>query len=175
MKFKIIKYAKGEVLEKLITEFSQRDPNDIDDAIGEVVFDFLSKEKDFTSEKEFKKWLYKAAKHKLINWLKREKIISKTYLNDLICDGYSYREYSEKSNVIEKEELCEKMRKIIETLAPKKQELLELHYNQNISFVQIAKILGCTPESLRKKHERIKQEIREIMDIPPRKKRSKNK
>ncbi len=103
-------------------------------------------------------WLCQIAKHLWYKKIKKDKHISFEELNEEI-------EYGEKVEDIilrddEKMQFFKNMQKLDEL----SREVVYLRMNGNLSFIEIAEILGKTPNWARVTFYRAKQKIREVME-----------
>lgn len=103
-------------------------------------------------------WLCQIAKHLWYKKIKKDKHISFEELSEEI-------EYGEKvEDIVFKDEEKMQFFKNMQKLDELSREVIYLRMNGNLSFIEIAEILGKTPNWARVTFYRAKQKIREVME-----------
>ena len=103
-------------------------------------------------------WLCQIAKHLWYKKIKKDKHISFEELNEEI-------EYGEKvEDIVFRDEEKMQFFKNMQKLDEISREVVYLRMNGNLSFIEIAEILGKTPNWARVTFYRAKQKIREVME-----------
>lgn len=120
-----------------------------------------------SSTSKFKTWLFKIARNTAIDYLRKKKHVP-----------FSYFENAEGSNVLtetvaSEEELpdallmkledAEELHKTLELLPPKPREILLLYYTNDMTFEEIGEILGEPANTVKSRHRRALQKLREII------------
>jgi RNA polymerase sigma-70 factor (ECF subfamily) len=107
--------------------------------------------KKFKKEKNFKGWLFTIAKNTCFDFLRKKKKIS-----TLSLEKYFYLvDFNPLPNEIsEKESLKEKIQEAIEKLSSKTREILNLYYNQGLTFREIAQTLNEPINTVKSRHRR---------------------
>ncbi len=112
----------------------------------------------FKGECKVSVWLCQIAKHLWYKKIKKDKHISFEELNDEIED------YSRVEDIVfeneQKIEIFKNMQKLDET----SREVMYLRMIGNLNFIEIAEILGKTPNWARVTYYRAKQKIREVIE-----------
>lgn len=112
----------------------------------------------FKGECKVSVWLCQIAKHLWYKKIKKDKHISFEELNDEIED------YARVEDIVfeneQKIEIFKNMQKLDET----SREVMYLRMIGNLNFIEIAEILGKTPNWARVTYYRAKQKIREVIE-----------
>lgn len=112
----------------------------------------------FKGECKVSVWLCQIAKHLWYKKIKKDKHISFEELSEEI-------EYGEKvEDIVFKDEEKMQFFKNMQKLDELSREVVYLRMNGNLSFIEIAEILGKTPNWARVTFYRAKQKIREVME-----------
>ncbi len=112
----------------------------------------------FKGECKVSVWLCQIAKHLWYKKIKKDKHISFEELSEEI-------EYGEKvEDIVFKDEEKMQFFKNMQKLDELSREVIYLRMNGNLSFIEIAEILGKTPNWARVTFYRAKQKIREVME-----------
>lgn len=154
-----------KVKNRLQAEFRRCSIQDIADAVAEARELLLCRLNNGKVIENIFGFIYKKAKRKLIDKTRHDSRFQCCELSDETGEKYSFVEYCEECKANEWEEMLEELKKIIPTLKPEDRLIIELHYEKKMPLTEMSKILGCSRESLWKKHERIKNDIREKMGI----------
>jgi len=122
-----------------------------EDITQEVFLKVWRNLKKFKKEKNFKGWLFTIAKNTCFDFLRKKKKIS-----TLSLEKYFYLvDLSLLPNEIsEKESLKEKIQEAIEKLSSKTREILNLYYNQGLTFREIAQTLNEPINTVKSRHRR---------------------
>jgi len=103
---------------------------------------------------QFKSWLFKIATHVAIDGLRRRRRLKVVSLNQkLDCNNHNRKEFiavavannsHNPSQEVMKTEQAEQVRQAIESLPEKQRATLILAYYQQLSYPEVAEVLGCS-------------------------------
>ena len=134
------------------------DEHEAEDITQEVFLKMWRNLKKFKKGKNFKTWLFTIAKNTAIDFLKKKKIIpfsefekedgENKFIETLVDPAPSLDE------IFEKTEIDEKIYNAINQLPLKYQIVLFLYYNDQLTFQEIAEILGESINTVKSRHRR---------------------
>jgi len=124
--------------------------------------------KKFDSQKSFKTWIFSIARHVCIDYLRRKKIITFSALeNDDDSESFSDKIIDESASIVEKitkQELGREMNKYLLRLSEANRTVLILHYNQQLTFREIAELLGESLDTVKSQHRRALQYLKRLIE-----------
>ena len=110
----------------------------------------------FREEANFSSWLYRVASNKTLNYLKRRKILSFLPLARLQGSEPTV----EMESAMERSEISAALLKRIEDLPPKQKLIFNLRYYQELSFVEIARILKKSESTVKTNYQKAIEKLR---------------
>ncbi len=122
--------------------------------------------KKFNSQKSFKTWLFSIARNVCIDYLRRKKTPVFSALENDDSENFSDKIIDESSSIVEKinkQELRREMNKYLMQLSEVNRSVLILHYNQQLAFREIAKMLDESLDTVKSRHRRALIYLRKIM------------
>jgi len=100
----------------------------------------------FEGKSSLKTWLYKIAHNKLVDWYRKKKINS-LILSQLPFLEIVAQEVYEPEFQYEKNKLRDKIEYTLRSLSSKYRQILRLHYEEQKSVKEIAKIMNVSPKA----------------------------
>jgi len=150
-----LKYVGGEV-------------KSAEDLTQEIFLKVWKNLKKFDPQKSFKVWLFSIARHAGIDYWRRKKIpvFSSLERDD---DDSSFAEgiVDETESVVEKinrQELAAQVNQYLARLSEQNQAVLILHYNQQLTFQEIAQLLGQPLDTVKSRHRRALLYLRRLIE-----------
>jgi len=139
---------------KLIYSFTFRfvgNSQEAEDITQETFVKVWRNFKKFNQKKKFKTWIFQIAKNTCFDFLRKKKKIS-----TLSLEKYFYLVDLNPlpTEISEKESLKEKIQEAIEKLSSKTREILNLYYNQGLTFREIAQTLNEPINTVKSRHRR---------------------
>lgn len=120
----------------------------IEDAIQDLLTEIWIKKEKLSEPTSIKAYLLKAFRQKLLRQLSKYKRIS--YLEDytqlVYCDEEPHFQQDEKSEQMQSFKF--QLKKSLATLSPKQREAIMLRYTENLTYDEIAEIMGIKKQSL---------------------------
>jgi RNA polymerase sigma-70 factor (ECF subfamily) len=159
----IEKYLKGDdkALEVLISKYLKpvysfifgyvQNQQDAEDLTQETFLKMWRNLKKFKKEKNFKSWLFTIAKNTCFDFLRKKKgsLILNIENLEIIADFTPSL-----IEMLEKENLMEKLKREIEELPFKMKQVMDLYYNSGLNFREISEILGEPVNTIKSRHRR---------------------
>lgn len=126
-----------------------------EDLTQEVFVTAYEKIKQYQSKVSFQAWLYKIAKNKTINAIKKQKRVIPMFTeqmeNSLIHED-NYNEGFEN----------EAIKSVLKRLKPEEKSLLILKAVDELGYKELSTIYACSEATIRKRYERIRKKFRDI-------------
>lgn len=116
----------------------------------------------FNPKMKFSSWLYRIAHNESVNFIKKHYRVRHVEFNDEIKNNLSLENDALKK--ILDEENTRLIRESLFKLNAKDQEILELYYFENQSYLEIADILEMSVNSVGPTINRAKQKLKKIID-----------
>ncbi len=118
----------------------------------------------FSKSRTFKPWLYAIARNTALDWLKKKKALVFSDLNET-DDDMDFAETLESpeplpSRLYEDNEMSQALNKAMINIHPDHQAVLVLHYENQMTFEQIASILGKPMNTIKSWHRRALAKLR---------------
>lgn len=110
----------------------------------------------FREDANFSSWLYRVASNKTLNYLKRRKILSFLPLSRLQGSEPTV----EMESAMERSEISAALLKRVEELPPKQKLIFNLRYYQELSFVEIARILKKSESTVKTNYQKAIEKLR---------------
>ena len=148
--------------------------NDTPDIVQEIFIKVWKNIKHFDSQKaSFKTWIFTIAKNTATDFRRKKKSLLFSDLNNStrsdIDDDNSFEENIPDEDLLPDEALqkienSEFLNKILEKLRPDYREILILHYQAEMTFEEIGKILAKPQNTIKSSHRRAILELRKILE-----------
>lgn len=140
-----------------------KDQELVKDCIHDLFYDLYKYRKNLSDNDHIRNYLFKSLKRK-IQSPKNGKL--NLVYSSIIQDGNEHRSNSSDDEQLEeREENLERIRKAIDRLSDRQQEVLNLRFQLDLSYSEIAKILDISVESVRTLVYRAVKAIREEMNL----------
>lgn len=144
----------------------------IEDVLQETFIKIWKKIKYYTfGENTFKSWIFTIARNTTIDHLRKKKI---AVLSDFDTDdGYNYvtetaiDQETIPENLIEKAENQKLVKKVLDSLPEIDREILILHYQEDMTFENIGKILNKPLNTVKSRHRRAVLKLRDFLVDSP--------
>ena len=181
----ILSYKNGieEVLKELINRYTPSiynfvarlaDKSNAADITQEIFIKVWKNIKYFDSSRaSFKTWIFTIAKNTTTDFLRKKRLFLFSDIeNDDNENTNSMEENIPDDNLLPDEALQkledkEFLEKILKKLRPSYQEVLVLHYQEEMTFEEIAKILNKPANTVKSHHRRALLELRKIISASP--------
>lgn len=132
---------------------------DAEDAVQDI---FIKAYRSITSYRpsvSFNAWLYKIAYNHCLNLLRRHRLFGTSVLS---VPRQPYAESAESSAL--KDVLSEPLTRALARLSPEDRAILLLHVFHERNYREIGEITGKSPESIRKKLDRVKRKVKALLN-----------
>jgi len=135
-----------------------KDAATAEDMAQEVFVKVWRKIKKFDKKYKFKSWLYVIAKNTCLDYLKKNKTVNFSELNQA-DDGLLFEELIKANSPMPDEEFAveteaKEINSVIDKLPNKYQEVVKLHYQGGYNFREIAEILKESIETVKSRNRR---------------------
>lgn len=118
---------------------------------------------DFDQGLKFSSWIYRIAHNEMIDWYRKEKTHpvlhfedDETIVNKIISDVDVQKESIKK-------ELRSHIEKVLQTLTPEYQEVVQLRFFEEKSYEEISDILQIPPGTVAIRINRVKKKLKELL------------
>src|ERR1035437_5744033 len=143
--------------------------NNADDLVQEIFLKIWKNTKSFNPQKaSFKTWVFTIAKNTTTDFLRKKKSFSFSDLENNINDGSFYEQIpsddllpDEDMQKLEDKELLDNL---LNQLRPNYKEVLVLHYQEEMTFDEIGKILSRPLNTVKSFHRRALIELRNMLN-----------
>ena len=129
-----------------------RDKNHIQDSLQETFVKIIKNRKQYNEKYPFSSWFYRILKNVCIDYIRKEKRRSEIMV--------SYAQSIDLNNSLTDITLEKKM---LLRLPPKDRQILCLRIAYNLSFPDIAEIVGCSVDAAKKRGQRGLKKLRELV------------
>jgi len=120
----------------------------------------------YDTSRSFKTWIFTIAKNTAFDHLKKKKELSfSTFADD---EGNSFLENVKSEDplpdeIIMKEDMPQKLEKAIDALPPKYKVVMNLRYKEDMSFPEIAEVLGESQNTVKSRHRRAIESLKKAI------------
>jgi RNA polymerase sigma-70 factor (ECF subfamily) len=137
-----------------------------EDCAQEAFFKAWKNSDQFKPQFKFKTWLFSIARNSALDYLKKKKTYSFSYLEK---DNEDWAENLADSapsleDIFSRLESKEKVEKILSILEPKDREILLLHYTEELTFEEIAMTLNEPLNTVKSRHLRVLRKLRDRLE-----------
>jgi len=144
-----------------------RNPNEAEDITQEVFIKVWKNLKKFKIGRNFKTWLFTIAKNSAIDFLRKRKVLNFSDL-EKADDDYSFSETIPSEDLLPDEALqklqdSEFLNKLLDQLSVQYKTVLLLHYQEEMTFDQIGKVLNKPLNTVKSYHRRAIWELRKMI------------
>lgn len=169
--------GEGEVLEVLIFRHLKpvygfifnfvKDAGVAEDLTQEVFIKAWRGLKKFDRGKSFKPWIFKIARNAAIDFLRKKKAIpfsefdsedGKNIMLETINDSAPLP-----GEIFDRENLARELEEAVEKLSYKQREVVYFHYQNYLTFEEIAEISGESVNTVKSRHRRAILELRKLL------------
>ncbi|OGY40909.1 MAG: hypothetical protein A2Y82_03510 [Candidatus Buchananbacteria bacterium RBG_13_36_9] len=142
--------------------------NEAEDISQEVFVKVWRNLKKFDQNKSFKTWLFQIAKNTAIDFMRQKKNIPfsafETDEGDNPLTNSLIDQKPLPTEIFDQKNLAEKLTESINKLSEKYRQVLDLHYNNQFTFQEIAETLNEPVDTIKSRHRRAIIELREMLN-----------
>lgn len=140
---------------------------DAADITQDVFVKIWRKLKKFDAKKSFKVWLFSIAKNTALDFLKKKKAVPFSNFDDQEGNNVLAETLADPEplppEIFEKKELGELLNSALKKLSPADQEILALHYQDQLTFQEIGEILSEPLNTVKSRHQRAVVRLRKYL------------
>lgn len=136
---------------------------DAEEVAQDVFVKAFKKLNSFKQDAKFATWLFRIAYNMSISSLRKKKFIMSP-IDESIILNHAEDESIEKLERIKKETRERLLKKAILKLDRRDQVLLNLYYDNQVSMIEIASIMGLTPTNVKVKMYRARQQLYQLLE-----------
>lgn len=141
-----------------------------EDIVQEIFIKTWKNLKKFNRKKSFKIWLFAIAKNTAFDFLKKKKPISFSTLQEKEEDGDFLETFVDPGPLPEEifrhKEIFEILEKALNQISPNDRAIILLHYNENLSFQEIAEVFNEPINTVKSRHFRALIKLKNILSAP---------
>lgn len=154
-----------QIFKHLYSTFNTVRKEDVDDSVMEIAEEYLDKKLEFDNEHKLLTWLYLSSKNRLFDKLKKDRWFEQPVFKNEVEDNLIGHENNIMLNPgVATDDLLD-LYSALDKLDTPSLEVIENHYIQGYSFAQIGKYRECPDSTMRKRHERALEKLRQIMEV----------
>lgn len=120
--------------------------NEVQEILNDVFFDAIDEIGTLKKETNLQAWLYKIAKNKVVDYYRKQKIKSFLLSQVPYLDLFA-KEMSQPEFILEKDQLRDKIEAAMRLISQKYQNILRMHYEDQLPIKAIALSLNLTPKA----------------------------
>jgi RNA polymerase sigma-70 factor (ECF subfamily) len=147
--------------------------DDADDAAQITFFKAWKSIKKFDTEKSFTTWIFTLARNSCIDSMRKHSAIPFRHLGggtsadkyDAAFEDSLVDQGELPDELFMRHEASEEIARALGSLSSEDRSLLSLHYEENVSFEEIAHILGIPSSSVRSRHRRAIAQLRKVLSV----------
>lgn len=136
--------------------------DDVNDVVADVFVVAWRKIHDMPGEPETLPWLYRVAQHEVLNSRRSSRRFAG--LRARIASQPVPVDTGPEPEIVRNAEL-DAVAAALESLAAKDREVLMLRTHEELTFPEIAIVLGCSPEAARKRSDRALRRLRKVAQL----------
>lgn len=151
-----------------------RNTEEAEDVTQDAFFKAWKNIKKFKGDKnkKWKPWLFTIARNTALDYIKKRKNVPFSGMDLNEKDSTSFSETLEDveplaDELFEQVQNAEVLTKIMNTLRPEYHSVLLLHYHQELTFEEIATVMGMSMNTVKSWHRRALEKVREILIANP--------
>ncbi len=160
----------GEIIERYekklhlyIKRKSNASSEDIKDILQNIFIKVYKNINDFDPTLRFSSWIYRIAHNEMIDWYRKEKRTPRIYLEENETLFKAIASETNLTNDALVDEAKVNIRKVIESLPQKYQEIVELRFFEDKTYEEIADILKIPPGTVAIRINRVKKKLEEVL------------
>jgi len=123
----------------------------------------------FDPKKKFKTWLFTIAKNASLNWLKKKRPINFSKFENEDGDNVLIESTADilplPDELFARSDLSKKLSEAMDRLTPNYKAVMVLHYNEHMTFQEIAESLGESINTVKSRHRRALIKLRGFLVI----------
>jgi|SRR6185369_528140 len=120
--------------------------NEISEILNDVFFDAIDDIATLKKEENLQAWLYRIAHNKVVDFYRKKKIKSFLLSQVPYLDLFA-KEMSQPEFILEKNQLRDKIEAAMRSISQKYQNILRMHYEEQMPIKSIALSLHMTPKA----------------------------
>jgi RNA polymerase sigma-70 factor (ECF subfamily) len=142
-------------------------PDDAKDIVQETWIKVWKHLKKFDTRKNFKPWIFSIAKNTALDVLKKKKTVSfsafeneqgENVLENTIADPAPLPQ-----EILERKDIADMLERSLSKLSPKNRAVVHLYHNENLTFQEIADVVGEPLNTVKSRYRRALLLLREIL------------
>ncbi len=130
---------------------------DSQDILQETFFNAYRYIKGFKGESALYTWLYKIATNECLKWIKKNRLITENFNNEVINNRIS------EEVLPDSDEIIIKLQRAINFLPEKQKLVFNLRYYDELSYSEISEILECSVDTLKANYYYAEKKIIDFM------------
>jgi RNA polymerase sigma-70 factor (ECF subfamily) len=123
----------------------------------------------FDPSKKFKTWLFAIAKNTSLNWIKKKKPMNFSQFENEDGENVLLESTADPAplpdKLFERSDLAQKLSGAMSRLSPNYRAVLLLHYNDHMTFQEIAESLGESINTVKSRHRRALVQLSEFLIV----------
>ena len=120
--------------------------NEVSEILNDVFFDAIDEMATLKKQTNLKAWLYKIAHNKIVDFYRKKKIKS-FLLSQVPYLELFAKEMNQPEFIMEKNQIRDKIESAMHAISEKYQNILRMHYEEQIPIKKIALVLNLTPKA----------------------------
>ena len=120
--------------------------NEVDEILSDVFIEAVDSMPTLKKQTNLKAWIYKIAHNKIVDFYRKRKIKS-FLLSQVPYLELFAKEINQPEFIMEKDQIRDKIESAMRTISKKYQNILRMHYEEQIPIKKIALALNLTPKA----------------------------
>ena len=143
-----------------------RTPEDAEDVTQDTFFKTWKYIKRFKDNMKFKPWLFTIARNTALDHIKKKKAVTFSDINNADDENMAFEETIADTELLPPElfaqvELADEMKEVLSILHPDHQAVLTMHYQQDMTFEEIAEIMDKPMNTVKSWHRRSLSKVKD--------------